>query len=211
MSTPPHDPAGKSPAPQFDDPTRDIRRPSPTDRPSANARPQWQAHVRRHPVPPADTPPVQGALPETAAPAAQDASTTSTAGIPQASPPGELLANQPTDKLPSPPRHRQQTLSFGTPAGIAPGPPAPGPHVAASPGGTPPPAVVSSGPPPSGSPGQPPFAPSGHGAPSYGPPGPGSRPVPAGKRRWPWVVLTILPILVIIVSGLLLLWLFRGA
>jgi hypothetical protein len=91
-----------------------------------------------------------------------------------------------------------------------PGPAAPGPLSPGLSAGALPPAVASSGPPPSGSPGQPSFAPSGHGAPSYGPPGQGSRPAPAGKRRWPWVVLTILPILVIIVSGLLLLWLLRG-
>ncbi len=207
MSTPPQDPAGRSPAPRFDDPTRDIRLPSPPDRPSAHVRPQWQAHVRRDPVPPARTPPVQGALPETPAPAAEDTSTTTEAGAPHASPPGDLLANQPTDKMSAPPGIRQQTLAFDAP----PGPAAPGPLTPGLSAGALPPAVASSGPPSSGSPGQPSFAPSGHGAPSYGPPGQGSRPAPAGKRRWPWVVLTILPILVIIVSGLLLLWLLRGA
>ena len=104
------------------------------------------------------------------------------------------LAGQPTDKLSSLPHGRQRTLTFGAPGDGRRGPAASGspfPDVA-------PPAA--------------PFHPPPHiGAPSYGSPPHEGRGAPTRGRRWPWVVLVLLPILVIAVSGVLLFLLLGGA
>lgn len=102
-----------------------------------------------------------------------------------------VLPNEPTDKLSSGPQVRQETLAFDSPASAPSRPGDPGqaaPQFGALP----------SGPPSSGAPG--------HGTPSSGPA------VRAGDRprRWPWVALTVLPILVIVAAGLLLVVLFGG-
>lgn len=195
MSTPQQDPAGDAPAPRFDDPTRDIRLPSLPDRPQAVVRPEWRAHVQ--PAVPDPSP-----SPRSPAPAEQhesgtaDATDVTTAAQPARSPDPApprpyVLPNEPTDELSSPSRVRQQTLAFDAAAA---GTPAPGvPHVqgSAAPGQASPQF------------GAPPFGP-----PYYGPPGRGS--APDRTRRWPWVVLTVLPILVIVAAGLLLIFLLRG-
>jgi hypothetical protein len=183
MSTPPQDPAGGTPAPRFDDPTRDIRLPSLPDRPPAPVRPEWKAHAQPTP---AEQPGLGGGDDATAV--------VSAARSAEPAPPRPyVLPNEPTDKVSSPPQMRQQTLAFD--ASVAPAP--------AHSAGIPAPGLAS---PQSSAP--PSLHPPAHGRPSYGPPG-GS--APDRKRRWPWVVLTVLPILVIIAAGLLLLFLLRGA
>ncbi len=119
------------------------------------------------------------------------------------SPSRDALAGGPTDQLSSPPRIRQQTLAFGAPAGGSQGSAASGspfPDFAAPAPSAPRAAPVPSYPLP------------GTGAPSYGSPAYGARrPAPTRKRRWPWVVLILLPILVIAISGVLLFLLLGGA
>ena len=51
----------------------------------------------------------------------------------------------------------------------------------------------------------------GSGAPSYGSPAYGVDGTPPAGRRWPWVVLVVLPILVIAAAGVLLFLLLGGA
>lgn len=206
MSTPQQNRAGDAPAPRFDDPTRNIRLPSLPDRAPSVVRPEWQAHVPPAVANPAPAPAEKAEHGSGDAPDATAA--VSAAGSPELAPPRPyVLPNEPTDELSSPPRVREQTLTFDAPAGApapgapnVPGPPAPGPGSAQF-------GAPAYGPPFSGG--------SGHGTPSYGPSpshGPSGRgSEPDRKRRWPWVVLTILPILVIVAAGLLLLFLLQGA
>lgn len=206
MSTPPQDPSGGNPAPGYDDRTRDIRLPSLPDRPSAAVRPEWQAHVRPTVADPAPAPAEQteegGGKEPDATPAV------SAARSPEPSPPRPyVLPDEPTDELSSPPQVRQQTVAFDAPAG------APAPWAPPVPGTTAPgPGPAQFGAPPFGSPSSGAAGsdrPSSDPPPSYGPSGRGSE--PDRKRRWPWVVLTVLPILVIVAAALLLLVLLRGA
>ena len=122
---------------------------------------------------------------------------------PEAPPPQpDTIAGQPTDKLSSLPQERQRTLTFG-----APGDGRPGPAASGSP-------FADSAPP---SPSAPPAAP----APDYPPPRTGAPSydslsyevsgAPPRGRRWPWVALVLLPVLVIAVSGVLLFLLLGGA
>jgi hypothetical protein len=181
MTTPSNDPGRY--VPRSDERTRNIRLPSSPDRPPAAVRPEWQTHVPQ----PAEAPPTE--LPG-------DVGTPATAALlnrsPEQVPPRPyVLPDDPTDKLSSPPQVRQQTLAFDSPpAGVpAPVPPPPG---------RPAPLRGADVAPPAASPVQ--------GAPTYVPPGP----APERSRRWPWVVLTVLPILVIVGAGLMLLLLLRG-
>ena len=222
MSTPPQPPGAKSSGPTSDDRTRDIRLPSLPDRPPAAVRPEWQSHVRpgterSEAAVPASAGPDAGAPdpadPPTAQPTVASERTSSappatkTVRLQQPSP-EELLqqpdtiSGQPTDKLSSPSPVRQQTLPFDAPAGGSPGSApsrAPFPDFAAPPPNVPRPAPVPSRPRP------------GAGAPSHGSPTNGARPAPARQRRWPWVVLVLLPILVIAIAGALLFLLLGGA
>ncbi|MFP5370170.1 MAG: hypothetical protein ACLGI3_05405 [Actinomycetes bacterium] len=114
----------------------------------------------------------------------------------------DTVASQPTDKLSSPTPVRQQTLAFEAPAGGGPG---------AAPSGAPLPGFAAS-PPGAQRPGSAPSRPRpGAGAPSHGSPTVGARPAPTSRRRWPWVVLVVLPIVVIAIAGVLLFLLLGGA
>lgn len=186
MSTPPQDP----PASGSDDRTRDIRLPSLPDRPPAVVRPERQAHVQPAPVEQSEPGTAPDATAVVSAPRPADPTP----------PRPYVLPNERTDKLSSPPQGRQQTLAFDPPAA----PPAEEPRVVADPGPAQAPAQVGA---PVFAP--PSFGPPGHGTSSYGPTGHGI--APQRSRRWPWVVLTVLPILVIVAAGLLLLLLLRGA
>lgn len=200
MSTPPQAPRGDDPLPRSDDRTRDIRLPSLPDRPPSAVRPEWQAHVRPGLADPAPSPverfePGSGDAPDATA-------VVSAPRAPEPAPPRPYrLPDEPTDKMSSPPQVRQPTLAFDSPA-------APAPSVVGTP------APVSA--PPQFAPfGSPSAAAPGRGTPSSGPP-PSSGPTPRviareRKRRWPWVVLTVLPILVIIAVGILLFVLLGGA
>lgn len=111
----------------------------------------------------------------------------------------DTIAGQPTDRLPSPPRERERTLTFGAPAADRPGPASGSP-------------VADVAAPAPGAPGAAPLQPSpGIGAPSYGLPSSGTGVAPTGGRRWPWVVLVLLSILVIAGTGVLLFLLLGGA
>jgi hypothetical protein len=200
MTTPPQDPAGDDPARTYDDRTRDIRLPSLPDRPPAAVPPEWQAHLRPAPV-------------EQPRPA-EESTPGGTAAVSAALPPEPVpprpyvLPNEPTDELSSPHQVRQQTIAFDAPAAGAPAAGA---------------APVTGRPAPAQDPprlGRPPSRPPstaapGPGTPSYGPPpssGPPERGIkPDRTRRWPWVVLAVLPVLVIVVAGLLLVFLLRAA
>jgi hypothetical protein len=215
MSTPPQDPPGGAPVPRFDDPTRDIRRPSAPDRPPADVRPERPAHVRPHPAPDRPSPASEAPEPRFPAPTAAP-SPIETVSVDPAStsvpPRPYVLPNEPTDELPPPPRQRQQTLAFDAPPGGVPGPV---PNAAGSP--APGQGVPQFGAAPSASA---PYGPPAHGAPSYGPAGQGAPAPPHGvpaprvaaarERRWPWVVLILLTLLVIVGAGLLLLLLLGG-
>lgn len=114
----------------------------------------------------------------------------------------DTLGGQPTDKLSSPPLERQRTLTFGAPGEGRPGPAAAGssfPRFAAPSPSAPPAAPAPSYPAP------------GMSAPLQGSPAYEVGGTPTRGRRWPWVVLIVLPILVIAVSGVLLLLLLGGA
>jgi hypothetical protein len=199
MSTPPQDPAGDAPARTHDDRTRDIRLPSLPDRPPAAVPAEWQAHVRPAPV---------------EQPAGEEGTPDATAAVSAALPPEPApprpyaLPDEPTDELSSPQQVRQQTIAFDAPA-------AGGPEAGAA-------DLTGRSAPGQDTPGfgAPPFRPPstaapGPGGPSYGTPpssGPPERGIKADRtRRWPWVVLTVLPILVIVLAGLLLVLLLRGA
>jgi hypothetical protein len=181
MTTPSNDPARD--VQRSDERTRNIRLPSSPDRPPAAVRPEWQTHVPQ----PAEAPPTEQP---------GDVGTPATAALPGRSaehvpPRPYVLPDDPTDKLSSPPPVRQQTLAFdappaGVPASVPPPPGHPGPARGAD---------VA---PPAASPVRI--------APAYVPPSP----APEGSRRWPWVVLTVLPILVIVGAALMLLLLLRG-
>jgi hypothetical protein len=129
----------------------------------------------------------------------------------QPPPPGSL-ADQPTDQLrpPAGPA-RQDTLAFGPSAAdeAGPGNAAPGPA-------TPGPVTAGEGAPDQGAPG---YRPPGHGAPAhdpvgYRPAGASAVPEPPGApgrgRAWPWVLLALLPLVVIVGAGVLLFLLLRG-
>ena len=122
---------------------------------------------------------------------------------PKAPPPQpDTLAGQTTDKLSSLPDARQRTLTFGaqgegSPGAASSGSPFPG---ASPPSPSAPPAAAA-----------PFYPPPGPGEPSYGSPAYQVRGDPTHGRRWPWVVLVLLPILVIAVSGVLLFLLLGGA
>lgn len=195
MSTPPQDPRGDAPEPRPDDRTRDIRLPSLPDRPPSTVRPEWHSHI---PQSAADMPPSEA---EQSGPVDAAVPPASPARSADPAPPRPyVLPDELTDEMSSPPQGRQPTLAFDVPPEGASAPVAP-PDPAAWQGSVPA-APAPSWPPP--------FAPPAHGAPSYGPPGRGPARAPERNRRWPWVVLTVLPILVIIGAGLMLLFLLGG-
>ena len=218
MSTPPKPPGAKAPGPASDDRTRNIRLPSLPERPPAVVPPEWRSHVRPGAEQPGAASPTSarpdaaGQDPVTVQPTVASERTgsalpaTETVRLQQPSPEDlarqpDTIAAQPTDKMSSPPPGRQQTLAFDAPAGGSPGPAAAVssvPDFAAPAPNVPRPASVPS------------YPPLGTGAPAYGSPVNGARPAPTRSRRWAWVVLVLLPILVIAFSGWLL-FLLLGA
>jgi hypothetical protein len=213
MSQPPQDPAGTAAA--SDGPTRDIRLPPVPDRTPPAVRPEGQSPAPTGvPAPDAPRAPVSREPRSTVGRSASVASA-SPLPVPEPPPPAPEPAEQqapeppirrrtpraeePTDERP-PPREQigQRTVAVdnpggrGGPLGGAAVPDPRGPGASGQP--VPPP-----GPPPWGqlSLGSPPSVPV-------------ALPGTERGRRWPWVVLALVPIVVIVVSGLLLLWLLRG-
>jgi hypothetical protein len=205
MSTPPQDPAGQSTGPRSDDPTRDIRLPPVPDRPQAVVRPPAQAAPPSAPLPVSEEP--EPRPPSTAdAPPAKGTVSPDLSSRP-APPRPYVLPNERDNETSSPPLVRQRTRAFDASAEGVPGAGAPRPPGHPAPGQGPPRIGTKPFGPGQGTPSS---GPSVHGAPADGPPGRDADPAPARQRRWPWVVLTLVPILVIVVSGLMLFFLLRG-
>lgn len=197
MSTRPQDPARDARAPGYDDRTRDIRLPLLPDRPPAAVHPGWQAHVLPAAAEPASTA-APGGQSGTAPPASADAVRT-----PDPAPPRPyVLPDEPTDELPPRSRVRQQTLAFDAPEGPPQTPAQPPPATGSPTSGAP-----SAGSRTTAAPG--PTAPSLGTPPSAAAPGPTA--AAERQRRWPWVVLTVLPVLVIFAAALLLFFLLGAA
>lgn len=190
MSTPPQHPGGNEPLPGSDDRTRDIRLPSLPDRPHSAVRPEWRSpspqSAADRPASAAEQPEPGNAAPPAASPVRSEE---------PAPPRPYVLPDELTDKMSAPPPVRQQTLAFDAPGGTPPAPVAP-PAAGRTPAWH--------------SPVPPAFAPPVQSAPPHGPHGHAPARAPERNRRWPWVVLTVLPILVIIGAGLMLLFLLRG-
>jgi hypothetical protein len=93
----------------YDDPTRDITLPPLPGRPPSALPRAWAPPQPETAAGPDFSSPPPDLPPEVVEAAADEAPT------PEAAPSGGHLADQPTDKLPPPPRPRERTLAFSSP------------------------------------------------------------------------------------------------
>lgn len=177
-------PDDRHPSPQGgDDRTRDIRLPPLPGSAPAALRPEWSAAAQ-------PAPPIQPVAPEVppSPPMVQPAALQVAPPEPDPVRNHEPIDDEPTDHLPPPASvDRQRTLTFDSP------PPDLGAGNGQPPFGSP----ATAGPAPVRQPSAPAAA------------RPADRPDP-GSRKWPWVLLVLLPLLVIAGAGLLLFFLLGG-